>query len=174
MKAKALLIVIIALACQMQLTGLMAKDTATRPASEIAINPVFLATGTLSTEFETLVKPHWSVGANLWYEYSDVEARFAYLKLLYHPYHTNLKGFGIGASAGMITRYREKDKPNQKSSDTAPTLGAIAQYNWLLGKNDNWLLGIGFNLHAILKDYDGNSPLRRVDGDLRLMTGYAW
>ncbi|GAB1367445.1 hypothetical protein MASR1M36_23170 [Candidatus Cloacimonadaceae bacterium] len=97
MKAKALLIVIIALACQMQLTGLMAKDTATRPASEIAINPVFLAAGTLSTEFETLVKPHWSVGANLWYEYSDVEARFAYLKLLYHPYHTNLRVFGIGA-----------------------------------------------------------------------------
>jgi hypothetical protein len=97
MKAKALQIVIIALACQMQLTGLMEKDTATRPASEIAINPVFLAAGTLSTEFESLVKPHWSVGANLWYEYSDVEARFAYLKLLYHPYHTNLRGFGIGA-----------------------------------------------------------------------------
>lgn len=141
---------------------------------ELAINPLFLAAGTFNTEFETVVNSRWSAGANLWYEFDNVEARFAYLKLLYHPLHPGLEGLGLGPTAGVITRYREEGKPEQQSSDTAPTLGAIVQYNWLLGKRDNWLLGLGFNLHATLKDYADNSPLRRFDGDLRLMCGYAW
>ncbi len=155
-------------------SNLSCQNTTDQPKFEIAINPIFVPAGTITGEFETIVKPHLTVGMNLWYEYKEVEARFAYFKLLYHPNPAGLAGLGFGPTAGVITRYREEDKPEQKANDTAPTLGGIVQYNWLFGKYDNFLLGVGFNLHAILKNYTSDSPLRRVDGDLRLVAGYAW
>jgi len=146
----------------------------TGPREEIAANPVFAPLGTLSFEYASVMSSDFSAGVNIWYEYKDVEARFAYLKLLYNPFHKGMSGLSFGPTGGLITRFREDDHPEQTEEDTSGALGAMAQYNLLLGRNDNILLGIGFNAMVPLKDYADNSPLRAWDGDLRLMVGYAW
>jgi hypothetical protein len=144
------------------------------PWNEVAVNPVFAPFGTLSFEYAGVLSRDFSAGVNIWYEYKDVEARFAYLKLLYNPFHKGMSGLSLGPTGGLITRFREKDHPEQTEEDTSGALGGMVQYNLLLGRKDNILLGIGFNAMAPLKDYADNSPLRAWDGDLRLMLGYAW
>ncbi|HKO90637.1 MAG TPA: hypothetical protein VJU61_05770, partial [Polyangiaceae bacterium] len=114
-----------------------------RPAHVIAINPVFIPFGTLTGEYQLRVTPLLSLGLSGWYEFRDVRARWAYLKVLFHPWGGAPGGFSLGPTLGLLRAYAEPGEPDQLASDTAPTVGAMAQYNFLFGPDDLFLLGAG-------------------------------
>lgn len=52
------------------------------PQQTFAINPLFLPFGTATAEYEhVLLSDKTSLGVSGWYEYDNVKARWAYLKL---------------------------------------------------------------------------------------------
>lgn len=144
------------------------------PTQEVAINPLFAPFGTFSAEYQNAFRSDLSAGVHVWIEVVDVESRFGYAKLLYRPFKRHLESLGIGPTFGVITRYKEDEDSGDRDHETAPTLGIMAEYNWLVGAKKNILLGVGFNAHRVIKHLDDLSPLRTFDGDLRLMLGYAW
>lgn len=153
-------------------TAPLAVDRSPRHA--IAINPVFIPFGTLSGEYELRATRLTTLGLSGWYEYRDVRARWLYLKALVYPWRRALDGFGLGLTAGVLRAYRDPADAADMPSDTTPTLGAMAQYNYLLGPNDLCLLGTGIGARTPLKHIAEDSPLKRVDGDVRIVAGVAF
>jgi hypothetical protein len=151
-----------------------AQNLSNKFAQTIGINPVLPFTGTINAEYERqLPLENISIGLTGWYEFKDVEIRWAYLKSMYYPFGEVMKGLGFGPTLGVITAYRDKNKPEQMENDISLSLGALIQYNWYLGKNNNFLIGAGLGGRAILKNYSDNSPLQRFEGDVRLTIGIA-
>jgi len=185
-------LVALALAAVLRTTPVFAKPTASaqpppsastssvepaaqRPRQLIAINPVFIAFGTLTGEYEFGITRHLSLGASVWYEYRDVRARWMYAKVLFNPWGEAPSGFSLGPTLGVLTAYREPGESNQLSQDTAATVGAMAQYTHLFCPDELCLIGagIGGRTPLVLSIPDA-SPLERLDGDVRLVAGVAF
>jgi hypothetical protein len=110
-----------------------------------------------------------------WYEYSDVKARWVYAKCMYYPGESVLQGFACGLTAGMLRGYRDDDDDvDIRDHEDTPIAGIMLQYNRLVGKRKQLLLGIGVGGRSALKDIDDNSPMERVDGDGRLVVGWLF
>ncbi len=138
----------------------------------MALNPIFAPLGTITIEYERSFFPSGiTLGISGWYEYNNVRARWIYVKGMYYPNGMMLRGFAFGITAGGIRYYREKNTSNQLSEDTSPMLGVMVQYNWYVGPKENILLGSGFGSRFALKEFGQNSPLRRYDGEIRLVLG---
>lgn len=144
------------------------------PMQLVAINPVFIPFGTLSAEYEFRVTPLASLGLSGWYEYADVRARWLYLKALIYPWGNAPSGFSLGPTLGLLRAYREPDALDQRPSDTAPTVGVMAQYNFLFGPDDLCLLGVGIGGRTPLLHVSEPSPIESLDGDVRLVAGLAF
>jgi hypothetical protein len=146
-----------------------------RPSYALAVNPVFIPFGTLTAEYEMNVfRPMTALGVSAWYEYRDVRARWVYLKALIYPWGVALRGFGLGVTFGVIRAYRAPSELAQLAEDTAATVGAMAQYNFVFGSNDLILVGVGLGGRTPLKVIAEDSPLQRVDGDARIVTGIVF
>jgi hypothetical protein len=144
-------------------------------AQSIAVNPVFLPFGTATVEYErTLASPHLTAGLSAWYEYKDVKARWVYAKCMYYPGSSALEGFSCGPTLGYIIGYRKDDQPEKRENESTLMAGAMAQYNFLVGANDNILIGVGAGVRTVLTKIDDASPLSRVDGDARLVLGIVF
>jgi len=143
------------------------------PQQSLAFNPVFVPFGTANAEYEhALFTPKSSLGVAGWYEFMDVKARWCSVRALYYPFTDALDGFGFGLSAGVMQAFGDEKKGEMKQ-DLAPVAGVIAQYNWLLGADKHYLIGIGMGATVTLKSCKDDSPLNRFDGFLRLVAGYA-
>jgi len=141
----------------------------------LGINPIFAPLGTVTGEYEVrLFSPATSLGLSAWYEYKDVRARWVYVKALVYPWGVALRGLGVGLTVGALRAYREPEQLTQMATDSAATLGIIAQYNFVFGPNDLLLVGLGLGGRTPLKSIPDNSPLSRVDGDGRIIAGVAF
>jgi hypothetical protein len=145
-----------------------------RPTQLIAINPVFIPFGTLSGEYEFRVTALASLGLSGWYEYARVRARWLYLKALVYPWGEAPSGFSLGPTVGLLRAYREPDALDQPPHDSVPTVGAMAQYNFLFGPDELYLLGVGIGGRTPLLHVSADSPIERLDGDVRLVAGLAF
>ena len=135
---------------------------------------MFIPFGTLSGEYEVRATRLTTLGLSGWYEYRDVRARWLYLKALVYPWGRALSGLGLGLTAGVLRAYRDPADTADMPSDTAPTLGAMAQYTYLFGPDDVCLLGAGIGARTPLEHIAEDSPLKRVDGDVRIVAGVAF
>lgn len=141
----------------------------------LAFDPVLMPLGTVNVEFETaLPMKNLSMGVSGWYEYKEVQARWAYGKILYYPFGKTFQGLALGPLAGVLRYYRQEDEADKMEKDTSLMLGAIGQYNWLLGSNDRFLIGVGASVRTAVKEIKPESPLKRVDGELRLVAGITF
>lgn len=152
----------------------VAEVPAEGPRQLVAINPVFIPFGTLTAEYEFRVTGLASLGMSAWYEYADVRARWLYLKALVYPWGEAPSGFSLGPTFGLLRAYRDPDALDQLPRDTSPTIGAMAQYNFLFGPADLYLLGVGIGGRTPLKHISPDSPIERLDGDVRLVAGLAF
>jgi hypothetical protein len=146
-------------------------DTPVREHS-VAVNPVFAPLGTVTAEYEGVVAPALTLGLSGWYEYRDVEARWLYAKTLYYPGGTALRGLGLGFTAGVIWAYADDDAVDTMAEDSAPLVGLMAQYDLVLF--DRLLLGVGIGGRVVAAEIADDSPLRRFDGDVRLVAGLVF
>jgi hypothetical protein len=106
-------------------------------------------------------------------------------KLKYYPAENSLRGLALGITAGMIsvrdsTWYHDgglQQSVVESRTESSPTLGVVVDYNWLLGRRNRFLFGIGVGARRVLKDVDndGNSsPLEQVYPDGRFTLGFAF
>jgi hypothetical protein len=152
----------------------------------IAVNPVFPLYGTLSVEYEhALGGTPVTVGVSGWYEFEDVKARWVYGKAMYYLRGTPLRGPALGITGGVLRAYAAADDaggaprplvpPDDADAmgyDTTPTVGAMVQYNGIIR---DWLVvGLGIGGRVAVIDIADDSPLHRLDGDVRLVLGHAF
>lgn len=153
----------------------------------VSINPILLPFGWLSAEYERAVSPGFTIGVGGAYvsdaviddEEGDgeretwVQARFRYF-----PNERAPRGFSIGLTAGYHSargRGDVFDSTAPVTTEGAPTLGVVLDYDWLLGRRRRFAIGTGLGFKRVLKDVDSNvSPLVQVYPDGRLQVGIAF
>lgn len=166
----------------------------------VAVNPLALPLGAISAEYERAIgRNGFAVGvggsasfANQ-FDLSQANAEFASVqgKLKYYPSENGLRGFSVGITAGLVHGRSDEtvvdgsaDCPinaqcviptiTTKHRATAPTLGAVVDYNWFIGRRRRFLVGLGAGARRVF----GSSATRQVFGDVlpdgRLVVGYGF
>lgn len=121
----------------------------------IGINPLGIAFDIASIEIENAIAPGITLGGLG--SYTDVsDSRFTTfdLKVRYYPGEVVLRGFSLGGSVGYTRFSNIPDNtpatgPVRQSLD-APTVGIIADYNWMLGVRRRFVLGTGVGAKRVL------------------------
>lgn len=132
---------------------------------------------------------------------------WAQAKVKYYPSEQSLRGLALGLTAGAVreTEFQYEYVPYDpsrppppstqpprrlKRTESAATLGVVVDYNFLLGRGERFLIGIGVGAKRVLKDVDEGydccviydprqvprypSPLQQVYPDGRFTVGFAF
>lgn len=131
--------------------------------SYIGINPLGIPFDIFSIEVETGVAQGMTLGASAAHtELDNQRYSSADFKFRYYPSEVVLKGFSIGASAGLL-RYSDITgdfgTEARQTIDT-PTLGLLLDYNWMLGATHRFIIGTGLAAKRILA---GAADRKKVD-----------
>lgn len=133
----------------------------------VGFNPFGLPADVFTLEFENAVASGITVGAvGSYIDLDHTRYTTADFKVRYYPGDVVLRGFAVGASAG-VTRY-SKLVDQTRQSLSAPTLGILLDYNWLLGRSEHFLVGTGIGAKRILAS---ESERRRANVDYATLTG---
>jgi hypothetical protein len=148
----------------------------------IAINAVGLPFGLFSGDIERAVSPAITLslgGTSVNWGDSEYD-RWVDLKGLYYPGEEALKGFAVGVTLGYHSAQDtgplfDFEGTEGKRQDSGATLGVVLDYNWLLGKKNRFLVGLGLGAKRVLKNVDeDNSPLTQVLPSGRFSIGLAF
>lgn len=97
--------------------------------------------------------------------YNDDRDRFAsaQLKLKYYPAARGLRGFAVGVTGGVVSargyefvqtgtdpRYGYPIGSTRRTPVTKPTLGAVLDYNFFIGRQRRFLVGLGIGARRVL------------------------
>jgi hypothetical protein len=141
----------------------------------IGFNPLGLPANVFTLELENAVSSGITVGAvGSYIDFDHWRYTTADFKVRYYPSEVVLRGFAIGASAG-VTRYSNV-VGDARQSLSAPTAGILLDYNWLLGRSERFLVGTGIGAKRVLASA---SERQRVRVDYatvttRLILGFAF
>lgn len=121
----------------------------------ISINPLGLPFKWVSAEVEQRATGIVTLGASFSYidliddaTYTTVDA-----KLRLYPNEEAFKGFSIGLSAGLA-RVSEDFSDGPERSESAPAVGVLVDYNWILGKSNRVVVGTGVGAKRIFGNDD--------------------
>ena len=142
----------------------------------VGFNPIGLPADVANFELETGVVQGITLGGVASYIDATDDRRFTTFdfKARYYPGEIILRDFSIGASLGW-TRFSNKPDTVRQTL-TAPTVGLIADYNWLFGREQHFLVGTGIGVKRVLASHEDRD---RVDIDkaiftVRFILGYAF
>ena len=150
----------------------------------IAVNPLAIPFGLFSAEYEAaLPTPGFTIGIGGSY-YADNGDRDSWVeaKALYYPNENAFRGFSVGLTAGV---HSARNVPgcgglfddcgtNARRTQSAPTLGVLASYDWLLGRAQRFRVGLGVGAKRVLKDVNNTDPLEQVYPDGRFVIGVVF
>ena len=145
----------------------------------IGINPLGIPFDVGSIELESAVAAGVTLGGLA--SYTDVDNdRFTTFdfKVRYYPGDIVLKGFSAGLSIGYL-RYSNADSltdTGARRSLTAATIGVLADYNWMLGRSQRFLVGTGVGAKRVLASSDARKAvdLPRAYPTVRFIVGFAF
>ena len=116
----------------------------------IGINPLGIPFDIFSIEVESGIAQGMTLGASAAHtELDNQRYSSADFKFRYYPSEIVLKGFSIGASAGLL-RYSDIGNDNARHTIDTPTLGLLLDYNWMLGATHRFIIGTGLAAKRIL------------------------
>ena len=137
--------------------------------SYVGINPLGIPFDIFAIEGETGVAQGITVGGVASYTdfRHDRYTSFDF-KARYYPGEVVLRDFSAGVSLGYLN-YSTPSKtiPGTRDRLSAPTLGLIADYNWLLGTEPRFLVGTGVGVERVLAN---SGDRQRVGLDRALLT----
>lgn len=151
-------------------------------AQTLATDPLLLPVGIFSLEYEhALPTAGLSLGVGGTYVGPGSPGGDAWVegKLLYYPGELALRGFAIGLTAGFHRAVDEVSTgtfgagSTSARSETAPTLGVVLDYNWLIGRSRRFLVGVGLGATRVLRNVS-NSPLDQTYPRGRFAVGLAF
>lgn len=139
----------------------------------IGLNPLGIPFDIGAFEVEGVVLPGISLGAAGSYSSlsddqgnGEGDPRWASgdVKVRYYPGEVALRGFSVGLGLG-VTSYSEKRNVGtpavlRRESLTAPTISVLADYNFLLGARQRFVVGTGFGAKRLLASEEDR---RRTD-----------
>lgn len=151
----------------------------------IAINPLAIPFGVFSAEYEAaLPSPGFTIGVGgTHFSRDDERDTWAELKAIYYPNEIAFRGFSIGLTGGVHSSRRERNfvcSPfatgctSSRRSQTAPTLGVLASYDWLLGRQQRFRVGLGAGAKRVLRDVNSGDSLEQVYPDGRFVIGVVF
>jgi hypothetical protein len=152
------------------------------PLQSVAVNPLAIPFGVFSGEYEVaLPTPGFTfgVGGTHFADGSDRDT-WAEAKAMYYPNERNFRSFSVGLTAGVHSARRNTTSCDflgcngGRRTQTAPTLGVLVSYDWLLGRQERFRVGIAAGAKRILKDVGNNDPLTQVWPDGRFVIGFVW
>lgn len=142
------------------------------------------------------------VFSTLGFGIDDGDYRFtsAQAKLKYYPSENGLRGFSVGVTAGVAsardvvydgvydggavlapattpsssTSYQVTKVELRTHARTAPTLGVVLDYNFLVGRRRRFLVGLGVGARRALVSERTRGPLDRALPDGRLQVGFGF
>jgi hypothetical protein len=138
----------------------------------LSINPLGLPFEWFSAELERKTGRMVTVGAS--FSYFGLIDDVSYLsfdgKVRLYPNEEALRGFSIGISLGLV-RVAEDYSSEPDRSEAAPSVGVVADYNWLLGRTKRFLVGTGVGAKRILGDGDDFNDASFTYPTLRFQVG---
>jgi len=153
------------------------------PEQSVAVNPLAIPFGVFSAEYEAaLPTPGFTLGVGGTY-YSNDGDRDAWVEVkgLYYPSESQFRGFSIGLSLGIHSARNVPDcglfstcGDGARVTQTAPTLGVLASYDWLLGRAERFRVGLGGGAKRVLRNVGKNDALSQVYPDGRFVVGVVF
>jgi hypothetical protein len=141
--------------------------------SYIGINPLGVPFDIFSVEAETGVAQGITLGGVG--SYTDVDHdrwESADFKFRYYPGDVVLRGFSLGATVGYLNysarRCCAAGGGDYRASVSTPTVGVIADYNWMLGMDHRFIVGTGVGAKRVLA---GQNDRDQVGLDRAYLTG---
>lgn len=149
-----------------------------RKANVISINPLLLAFGGVSAEYERRIGNASALAAGFNYyspelfDYISADAKFRF-----YPNGEALRGFSVAGTGGVTHASESLDVDCfdcQEESGTALTLGVELNYQWLLGSTRNFAVTLGLGAKRLF--FVGGSVGDAAVGlpTARLSIGYAF
>jgi hypothetical protein len=142
----------------------------------VAVNPLGIPFDIFSVEVESGVAPGMTLGGTASHtELGDERFSSADFKFRYYPGEVVLRGFSLGATLGVL-RYSDVRDNGVRESLDAPTLGAILDYNWLLGAEHRFVVGSGLGAKRVLASAGERSRvgIDRAVATVRFTVGIAF
>ena len=141
----------------------------------VALNPLGIPFDIVSGEIESAVASGVTLGGTG--SYTDVNNdRYTSFdaKLRFYPGEVVLRDLAFGVSVGMLHYSAITNATRQ--SITAPTVGVLADYNWLLGVGHHFLVGTGLGAKRVLASDDERARVNidRAYVTARFVLGYAF
>jgi hypothetical protein len=129
----------------------------------VGLNPLGIPFDIGAVEVEGVILPGISLGAAASYSAlgddegeGEGDPRFTSgdIKVRYYPGEVALRGFSVGLGLG-VTRYSENRSVGtpavlQREAVTAPTISVLADYNFLLGARQRFVVGTGIGAKRLL------------------------
>lgn len=153
------------------------------PQQSVAVNPLAIPFGVFSAEYEAaLPTPGFTVGVGgtYWANGGDRDS-WAEAKAMYYPNERAFRSFSVGLTAGVHSARRNTTScdflgacSSGRRTQTAPTLGVLVSYDWLLGRQERFRVGLGAGAKRILKDVGSSDPLEQVFPDGRFVIGFVF
>lgn len=133
----------------------------------VGLNPLGIPFEIGSLEVEGVVLPGVSLGAAASYSalgddddggQSEGDARYTSgdLKVRYYPSEVALRGFGVGLALGVLRYSKVVDVGSpgapvfRREAVTGPTISVLADYNFLLGARQRFVVGTGIGAKRLL------------------------
>ena len=132
----------------------------------VALNPLGIPFDVASFEVVSAVATGITIGGVA--SYTDVkDDRYTTFegKVRFYPGEVVLQGFSVGLTAGSL-RYSTPVNGTRETL-SAPTIGIVTDYNWMLGPLHRFVVGTGLGAKRILASADARS---RVNLDQAYLT----
>ncbi|HET7449737.1 MAG TPA: hypothetical protein VFJ78_04015 [Gaiellaceae bacterium] len=141
-------------------------SVAVRPAQSLSVNPIGIAAGFYSAEFERRVSTNatLSIGGS-YFDLGDGFAQVSYLagdlRGRFYPRRA-LDGLSIGGSVGVIRTGTSTSDPNGgggyvQKYKSGVTLGTTVEHSWLLGERENFMFSLGGGFKRVIL-FGGKEP----------------
>lgn len=150
----------------------------------VAVNAIGLPFGLFSAEYEVaLPSPGFALGiGGSWLTTGSDRDSWISAKALYYPGERPFRGFSVGLTAGVHSARNDNAVgfcgingcTTERATATAPTAGVIVNYDWLLGRQERFRVGLGAGAKRVLRDVNSGSPLEQVYPDGRFVLGVAF
>jgi hypothetical protein len=155
-------------------TAAPAQTNATKPPvphrQVLSTDPLGMMFNWFSADYERKVGPATTLGVSASHV-GELDYTNAALVARWYPQRAALDGFSLGARAGAYRRetykyeYTTVTDPNGRTYSTYPSAARKVQhimpgvgidlgYNWLLGPNQNFSIGLGFGVTRLLGNGD--------------------
>lgn len=178
--------------------ALAAQESSPLPAQRnaLATNFIGIPFGLFSLEYERATSfPGLAFGIGGSYFSGDLDDEdgaggdddresWAEAKVMYYPGERAFRGFAVGITGGVHSArgygcersdaFGGCSVPSLRTQ-SSPTLGVLVNYDWLLGRQDRFRVGVGIGAKRVLKNVtEYRDPLSQVYPDGRFVIGFTF